>query len=133
MQTIFNNPSIYFNLKEKTQRNQKCFTPYISIDGVETEDFANASGGIVNVLSFLLRVVILSISSNRRFIILDEAFNNLSIEYRANVSEFLKLLADRLNMQFFIVSHTTELNAAADKLYEITKKDGFVKFTEIKQ
>ena len=69
----------------------------------------------------MLRVVFLVISSNRRFLVLDEPFSGLSIEYRENLIDFLKLVAERFDIQLFIVTHISEINAAATNLYQIRK------------
>lgn len=133
LQSVFKDNSIKLVVHTRTQRNQKFYTLAVSIGGVETEDFDACSGGVVNVLSFMLRVVMLSISSRRRFLVLDEPFPGLSKEYRDNLGEFLKLLAEKLDMQFLIVSHQPEIDEAADYLYEIKKIDGEVQILPVVQ
>lgn len=124
LQSVFQNPTMKLMVKERIQRNQKFYTLAISIDGVETDDWNSASGGVVDVLSFMLRVVLLSVSSNRKFLVLDEPFKGLSKGYRENLGDFLRLLSDQLGIQFLIVSHQAEIDSAADKLYEIRSIEG---------
>lgn len=133
LQSVFEDPTMKLIVKERIQRNQKFYTLAVSIDGVETEDWENSSGGIVDVLNFMLRVVLLSVSSNRKFLALDEPFKGLSKNYRERLGDFLKLLADELNMQFLIVSHQAEIDSAADMLYEIRKVDGEVKILRVSE
>ena len=131
LQSVFQNPTMKLVVRERLQRNQKFYTLAISIDGVETDDWNSASGGVVDVLSFMLRVVLLSVSSNRKFVVLDEPFKGLSKGYRENLGTFLNLLADKLGIQFLIVSHQDEINSAADALYEIRNIEGESKILRV--
>lgn len=124
LQTVFQNPTMKLVVKERMQRNQKFYTLGISIDGVETDDWNSASGGVVDVTSFMLRVVLLSVSSNRRFLVLDEPFKGLSKGYRENLGDFLRSLSEKMGIQFFIVSHQQEIDSAATNLFEIKQVEG---------
>lgn len=124
LQTVFKNPSMHLVVKERLQRNQKFYTIAVSIDGVETESWMDASGGVRDMIVFMFRIVFLAISSNRRFLVLDEPFKGLSKDYRENLGEFIIYLSEQFNVQFLIVSHQTEIDAAADALYEIRKVNG---------
>lgn len=124
LKTVFDDETMELKVNERIQRNQKIYSISIVIDGVETEDWNAASGGVRNVVVFMLRVVFLAISSNRKFLALDEPFPGLSTEYRENLALFLRTLAEKFNMQFLIVSHQAEIDVSADKLYEIRRING---------
>ncbi len=99
----------------------------INTDGKELDIMDSCGGGLIDVISFVLRVLILvSIKPRRqRIIYLDETFKHVSVDYRPKVASLLKSLAKQLNIQFLLVSHQPELVEAADTAYELQKsKDG---------
>ena len=125
MQIIFDDPSIHVLLEDIVRSGKKYTRIGISVNGIETWDWSAASGGIRQAVSFLFRVIFLSMSSNRRFMVLDEPFSALSAQYRQNIASLIKTLADDMNMQFFIVTHQDEIRDAATNLFEITQgQDG---------
>lgn len=74
-------------------------------------------GGIVNVTSFLLRVMLLKRFKLAKVLVLDESFNNVSAQYLPMVSELLRSLAHDGGFTIFAVSHQPTLSAAADHVY----------------
>lgn len=96
-------------------------------DAIETPVLGASGGSVVNVLSLLLRVLLV-ISARpplRRILILDEALEYLD-EYSmpAAVGTLIRELAERLDLQFIIVSHEPALVEAADRAYEVTRGVG---------
>lgn len=86
--------------------------------------------GPVDVASFSLRISFWSLNRNRPTMILDEPFRNVSPDLQYKVSEMLKMISERLNIQIIMVSHQEDINIAADKTF-LAKKIG--KVTEIKE
>ena len=76
-------------------------------------------GGVADVASFLLRVVMLSIMADRSefFIVLDESFKHVSVEYLRNVASLITELSKSLGIQFVLITHKNELLDAADVIY----------------
>jgi len=93
-------------------------------DGDVTTSILGAEGGsVVNVVSFLLRVL-LTISVRpplRRLLILDEPFSHVSAEYRPALCQLLREMAQRLEIQIVLVSHEEELADAAVVTYLVEK------------
>lgn len=82
-------------------------------------------GGVANVTSFLLRVMMLKRFKLAKFLVLDESFNNVSGQYLPMVSELLRSLAHEGDFTIFAVSHQAVLAAAADHVYRaIENPDG---------
>jgi DNA repair exonuclease SbcCD ATPase subunit len=69
------------------------------------------SGGVVNVAAFALRLscLILTKPRLRRVLVLDEPFKDVSAQYRPAVKAMLEGLAEKLAVQFLIVTHISEL------------------------
>ena len=109
-----------------TKRNQT-EARIIFMKGQEViEDPINSvGGGVIDIASFAARVAFIFLSDARRVLIADEPFKAVSADLRDKIPEMLKLLSDKLDMQFIIVSHLPELISGADKVIEI--KEGAVK------
>jgi DNA repair exonuclease SbcCD ATPase subunit len=72
-------------------------------------------GGVLAVISFLLRFVI---SYKFRFfplLVLDEPFSFVSKEYRGKLSRFVAELCKKFNYTILVVSHEEEMAMHADK------------------
>lgn len=97
--------------------------------GLETEIMDARGGGLVNVVSFLLRVLVLLSArpAMRRLLILDEPFNNVSGEFIEPVIALLQRIAEDGDMQMLIVSHNPDMARAADVAYEFRLEDGVTK------
>ena len=106
-----------------TKRNQTEAKILFLKAGEEIEDPINAvGGGVIDIASFAARVAFIFLSGARRVLIADEPFKAVSADLRDKIPEMLKLLSDKLEMQFIIVSHLPELISGADKV--ITIKEG---------
>jgi DNA repair ATPase RecN len=82
-------------------------------------------GGLVSVVGFLLRLVILLLSKQPSpTLFLDETFSHVSAEYLDRVAEFLRELADKTKVQIVMVTHQPELAANADVVYRFALQDG---------
>jgi len=101
---------------------QECNFKVISPDGVEITDTLEAlGGGILDVLSFGLRLVLMELIKPRYegFICLDESFKHVSINYLPKISALLKETNKRFNKQIIMTTHQELLKFAADNIIEI--------------
>ncbi len=103
-----------------TKRNQTEAKIILAKNGEEIEDPINAvGGGVIDIASFAARVAFIFLSGARKVMIADEPFKAVSADLRDKIPEMLKLLSDKLEMQFIIVSHLPELINGADKIVKI--------------
>lgn len=79
------------------------------------------SGGIIDIVSLALRVVLLEISlpKNQGFIVLDESLKHLSRNFLPQATLFLNELSKKLNRQIILVSHADELINNSQNTIEI--------------
>jgi len=79
------------------------------------------AGGILNVISFALRVVLMEVSNPKvdGFILSDENFANLSADHIERASEFLKEVNTKFSRQIIAISHQTQMLDNADKLIKV--------------
>lgn len=103
----------------------------LKIRGEEVDPKDSVGGGVLDIASFALRIVLWSMENPRssNTIILDESFKFVhgSLE---NVSKMIKELSNKLGLQIIIVTQLEELTENADKVF-IVKYNG--KFSEVKE
>ena len=94
--------------------------------GIETDVEEAKGGSLVQVLSFLLRVLlVVSVQPKlRHVLLLDEPFGMVSKEFRPAVAELLMELSNRLDLQMVIITHEEDYLACADRAYVVHLVDG---------
>ena len=116
LQDIFQN-EMKFKIEFSVKRNKLWAEFYIEKDGFK-EKLQNQGGGIINVVSFLLRVLFIKLLKLEPILVLDEAFSMISVEYRQRMVDFVKKIGDELGIQLIIVTHLEEFKGIADELVE---------------
>lgn len=76
-------------------------------------------GGIWNVVSFLLRVIMIKRFKLAKVLIVDESFNNVAVKFLPMVSRMLRDLTDNHGYTILAVTHQPILAAAADNIYRV--------------
>lgn len=100
--------------------------------GKEVDPMSASGGGVVDLTSFALRIACYALERGiDNVIILDEPFRFISRDLQARAGEILKSLSKKMNLQFIIVTHISEMIDVSDKVFEVKKnKDGV---SEIKE
>ena len=80
-------------------------------------------GGVVNVMAFLLRVIMIKRFKLAKFLAVDESFNNVSENNLPLVSEMLQKLCRDHGYTILAVTHQPVLAQAADRVYRITDEE----------
>jgi len=91
---------------------------------VEKRGFAappieTVGGGVVNVISFLLRVIMIQRFKLAKLIVLDESMNNVSPEFIPKVSEMMKTLCDEHGYCILAITQQAALATSADKVFVV--------------
>lgn len=89
-------------------------------------------GGIIDVISFALRVVLYSLERprSRNVIILDEPLKWTG-KLMSKAGEMIKEVSNRLGLQVILVTHEPELAEIADKAFVVEQKDGISRVSVI--
>src|SRR5687767_9929247 len=101
---------------------------------VDTDVISARGGGLVSVVGFLLRLVVLLLSTPkyRPVLVLDETFAHLCKDYVPAMADFLRQLVDKAGVQIVMVTHDDLYLDVADKKYEFSLgSDGFTKVKEL--
>jgi DNA repair exonuclease SbcCD ATPase subunit len=125
-----------YELEYEVKREDIVAIPYVynEIDDNRNKtEIVNArGGGIVDVVSFISRVTVLSakIKELRQVLLADEPFKNVGAGNMENISKLLRWVSDILNIQFVIVTHEKELIEVADKIFRVTLNKGISNVVE---
>jgi ABC-type glutathione transport system ATPase component len=95
-------------------------------EGVPINPMDSTGGGVVDVLSFGLRVSLWTLQTNPSapVLIFDEPFKFLSNDHKPLMSQVIKQVAEKLGLQIIAVTHDTEFIDAADKVIKVHKHKG---------
>jgi len=129
MQSVFENPPEFVVRFESRRGQTECDLLFRT----GTEDLRpidSSGGGVLDVVSFALRISLWTLRKNESVFILDEPFRNVSPDLQGNVSEMVKLISKRLNLQIIMVSHAEDINQSADKTFLVSKTQGSYSMVE---
>lgn len=122
--TIFGRP-YEFKIEPTTKRNTMYYSFHLVEDGNKISPMEAKGGGVIAIISILLRIVTILISKPemQRFLVLDESLAQLSKEYVSNAAHFFKTLGKELGFTILVVSHDSEFIDHGEAIYRI-EKDG---------
>lgn len=117
-----------FKLNKSIKRNKTTFSfELINIETGVSGFSETYGGGIMALISFLFRIVVLAILNKPRLIMLDETLSAVSIEYQEKLSTFIKQIADDMGFTIIIISHQPTLAEKCNLQYIVSKSRGFSK------
>jgi DNA repair exonuclease SbcCD ATPase subunit len=122
LESVFEDPyKLEINFEER--RNKTECDIFFVREGEKIDPLLASGGGAVDIAAFALRIASwsLQIDKSRNIIILDEPMKNISEEYKEKVSQMIKDVSKKLNIQFIIITHEPKLTNYADRVFEISK------------
>ena len=131
LQAVFEQEDYQFIIDFDIKRNKPEAKISLKLRGEETDPKDSCGGGVLDVASFALRVVLWSIENPKstNTLILDEPMKFLHGRIE-NAMKMIKDLSKKLGIQFIIVSQLSEMAEQADKIFEISHNG---KFSEVKE
>lgn len=116
-------PTTYvFKVGFELRRGQTEVDIYLDKDGEPIDPMDASGGGVVDVVTFALRVVAWSLSSTAPVLILDEPMKWVSSGRRQVCGELIRGVSDRLGLQIIMVTHDPELVQRADRIFVVEQK-----------
>jgi DNA repair exonuclease SbcCD ATPase subunit len=119
LHSVFGN-DFNFKIVSETKRDQQEVSFFIEHKGNLLEPKNNTmSGGVIDICSLALRVIAWSLENPQSspIFFLDEPLKNPSKGFRPQVSQFIKELADLLNIQIIFVTHVDEFISNTDNVF----------------
>lgn len=109
--------SIEIIFEEKRGRTETAVN--LKQDGNIIDDIMEDSGGVLDILSFSMRLAMWSFEKTAPIFIIDEPFRNLSIDLQHKAAQMLRVLSDQLKIQIIMASHNPEIIAQADRVFNV--------------
>jgi DNA repair exonuclease SbcCD ATPase subunit len=131
IKTVFYEKDISFHVEFTGRRNVSECDMWIEEDGNRYSILDSRGYGMVDIISFSLKVAYILLHTSDNVIILDEPFRQLSLDKHAMASEVLKQLSKELDIQFIIATHSEYLKEYADRAFHVKQdKNGISKIKE---
>jgi DNA repair exonuclease SbcCD ATPase subunit len=95
--------------------------------GMELDPKDSTGGGVCDIASFALRIAAWKLKTPKvtNTIIIDEPFKHLSRgDYEEKAAEIIKMLSEKLKIQFIINTHNDKIEAIADKTFKFKLVNG---------
>lgn len=122
LQTCF--PEYNFHLEPVPSRGKTEYRFVFKLGQDEVDPLTQNGGGFVDLICFLLRVAVFTISNTSSQIVFDEPFKFVSRTLRPKVAELLSAMSEQMNLQFIYVTHIDELSETANKKVIVKKIKG---------
>jgi exonuclease SbcC len=113
-----------FNVSFEIKRGRTEAELFLLKEGEKVNPMLASGGGVVDIISFALRISAWALSKTDNVIILDEPFKFLSVNLRPLAGDILKQLSKKLGLQIIMVTHDNEMINVADKIFEVKIKHG---------
>lgn len=131
LQEVLDNPAIEFKIIFENKRSAVSveFKIRDNLVGTDMDLLIGEAGGLKNLVSTILRLVIIDLHSPAITgpIILDEVGANISIEYQPRFGKFLKMYSKMIGRQIILVTHSTSAMVEADKEIRLSQTGGVSK------
>ena len=93
-------------------------------EGKLIDPMLQSGGGLVDAMTFCLRIAVYNISHVDNVICFDEAMKFLSKGFREKAAELIHTLSEKIGIQFIEVTHIEEFMNHSDKQFVIKKTNG---------
>ena len=102
-------------------------------DGELIDPLTGAGGGVIDIAVLALRLASINMQRGklRPLLLLDEPFKMLSVDLQNRAGRMIKELSDKMDVQIIMVSHAHEAVEFADKVFQVSIKDGESQVKEI--
>lgn len=119
-----------FDVEFVIRRNRTECDLYFVEYGHRQHPMESSGGGPKDIASFALRCAYWALKKNRRALVLDQPFGNVSSDLQRAVSIMVKSVSEMLKIQIIMVSHQDDINISADKTFSVVKTGKISKVTE---
>jgi DNA repair exonuclease SbcCD ATPase subunit len=120
LHAVFGKDSYDFKINFRKLRGKTEAELKLTKGGLELDPMDSTGGGVVDVVSFALRLagIIMTRPSKRRLLVLDEPLKHLSRSYSERAKIMLETLAEELNFQIVLISHNPRLKMGKEVVLE---------------
>lgn len=115
-----------FEIEVVPKRGQPETRFFVRDGALRLDPVSEKGGGLVDVISLALRVILWSQMRERSapIMVLDEPARMISRRFIPNFATFISRLSREMGMQFLIVTHRDEVASAADRTFQLRLESG---------
>jgi len=113
-----------FSVEFVTKNNKTFADIYLLRNGAKIDPMDASGGGVVDIISFALRLAAWTLSTTDDMIMFDEPFKYLSNDLRPVAGQILSDLSQKLNIQIIMVTHDENMIEIADKVHDVRINNG---------
>ena len=128
LRSIFEDDTIQFNIDFITKRNQieAEFTLSREEDKtrIQGDILSTYGGGVVDVISISLRIIIMQLMKVKGPLILDEPGKNISAQFISAFGKFLTEVSNTFDRQIVMITHNSKLVEFANNIIEVYQTNG---------
>jgi DNA repair exonuclease SbcCD ATPase subunit len=124
LQQVFDDPSMGLVINKKDTARGSTYEFLMRQRDFIGKPMDSQGGGPVNIISLLLRLIMIKRFKLAKFLAFDESFNNVGVEDLPRVSYLLKTLSIKFGFTILAVTHQPILAEAADNMYRVVPTDG---------
>lgn len=124
LNAVFPEKNLTFNVEFVERRNTSECDMWVEEDGFKYSILDSRGYGLVDVISFSLKVAYILLSGLDNVLIMDEPFRNLDITKHEYASQMVRGLSKELEIQFIIATHVLALKEYADRSFSVVQKAG---------
>jgi hypothetical protein len=125
LRRVFDDPGLSLVVEKKSHAAGNKYRLLLkSGDGEPYDPMNSNGGGVVNVIAFLLRLMLIKRFKLAKLIVLDEQFNGVSADRLPAVSALLRTLTDSHGYTILAVTHQPILADAANAVYQVVVRQG---------
>jgi len=127
IQEIFQDKSLKFQINHVIKRDRSSLDLKIIKNDEEFPIIGSFGGGLISVISIILRCIALKNLQLKKFLVLDEPFAHLDEERVPATASFLRKLSEELNIDILLVTHKNGFSEYAHQKYSLSSdKNGFL-------
>lgn len=135
LRSILDNPFIKFEIEFVEKRNQTEALFSLAIEGDEEQIggdiISTYGGGVVDIISVSLRVIMMQLLKLEGPLILDEPGKNIAPQYVSNFGKFLTEVSKAFNRQIIMITHNDTLASCANNIIRVEQKNGVSKVEKV--
>jgi len=132
LDAVFEDSNYKFKITFIEKRNRTEAELYVLKNGHRMNPVKANGGGLLDILSFALRISLWTLCKSTPTLIMDEPFKFLSKELQEKAGTLVQTLSDKLKLQFIIVTHEQAIIDCADRIFVVTQTKGVSKVELIK-
>ncbi len=129
---IIHDQNLQFSIKQEPKYNRLAMKFVLEEDGHEGDPIASYGGGAAVIISFILRIAVMTRMKMANLLILDESLASLANAYVPSAAEFMHQLSEETGINILMVTHNDEFLKNAHVAYEGYKENQVLSLRQIR-